>query len=473
METAIKRVRFFDGQFLKEIDFQDEQRYHQHLRRRMNFLLFGGSGVVALSPSDLTLQLVSLADKTFLVRAGMAIGCNSAELEGREVLLLADSAPIDLDTSGIGAGQTATVAIHYQEQTAKDPPSEGDVDEDTRFEEQAVITVHSGAPPATTAAGDPYIVLGTVAYDTMTLGVTGRMLAQIRASLIGAAPLPTVTSITPSTGVQGSTFTATITGTHLTGAILVKFSDPGITVSSFTVVDDGHVQVTVSVGATVAAGGYTVTVTPTAGSGTSAANLFTVTAAVPTITSVTGATVIANGVATPGVVINGTHLAGMTLTIPTQPGISVTSPVVTDTTVTVTLTAALGTAGSYPFVLTPTTGPLVNSPAGVTVNVQAPVPTITAISLHSATKPSVHAGVTITGTNFTGVSAIAFFVATTDLATSNVTASAISVNGAGTQLTLTVTVAAGADSVAYYFKVTTVAVTGSSKGVAGAAFSVL
>ena len=33
---AIKRLRYFDNQFLVEADFTDEQKYHLEMRRRLN-----------------------------------------------------------------------------------------------------------------------------------------------------------------------------------------------------------------------------------------------------------------------------------------------------------------------------------------------------------------------------------------------------------------------------------------------------
>src|SRR5436190_12384559 len=130
MAIDIKRVRFFDGQFLKEGDFQAEQLYHSHLRRRMNFLLFQQSGVLPLTPADLTLEVVSAPAKTFKIKAGTAIAQNLKEQEGRELILVDDSAPIDLVAAGIGDKQVAVVSLHW-EQITSDLSTEGEVSEDT------------------------------------------------------------------------------------------------------------------------------------------------------------------------------------------------------------------------------------------------------------------------------------------------------------------------------------------------------
>ena len=78
-EVAQKRVRFFDGQFLQDQDFIDEQKYHVDRERRMPRLL-GVSGVVQ--------GLVVSATGPFevLVGRGAAVDDN-----GRQLVLAADT----------------------------------------------------------------------------------------------------------------------------------------------------------------------------------------------------------------------------------------------------------------------------------------------------------------------------------------------------------------------------------------------
>ena len=207
---SIQRVRFFDGQFLKEIDFRAEQDYHLQMRRRMNFLLFERSGVIQIRSEDLTLlrpKDATAADKTFYVAAGTAIGLRG--VEGKEVVLEADSELLNLTAHGIKAGETAYVALHHQEVTSKEPPSEGDVDGDTRTLEKAVVTVHPAAPAGPADNGEPYIVLGAIAYDSMTVTYGNvRQVAKLRASLV--APEPGF-SISPNVGQANSTVTVKVT----------------------------------------------------------------------------------------------------------------------------------------------------------------------------------------------------------------------------------------------------------------------
>jgi hypothetical protein len=201
-EQEIKRVNFFNGQFLKELEFQEEQKYHMHMRRRLNYILFNQSGVVLVNGNELTLNtdISTPAIKNFTVRAGLAISKDTDVMEGKEIILRQDITK-SLDAEGIESGQTAYITVHFAEEGAKDPPSEGDEDQDTRIKENAVIKAHSTNPTGGTADnGEEYIVLGTINYDTMASADTGRQLAQINHYLVGAAPAALVSiEIIPGT----------------------------------------------------------------------------------------------------------------------------------------------------------------------------------------------------------------------------------------------------------------------------------
>jgi hypothetical protein len=237
MEIEIKHVNFFDGQFLQQSEFIEEQLYHIHMRRKLYFVLFDRDGVLQVGANDLTIVPENAADpanKSFHVRAGMAISLDSAAMERKEIILRQDSAVINLNTQGFpGAGPTAFVAIHYEEQGVAIPPSAGDVAGNTRILENAAITVHASDPTGTNAAnGHPFIVLGAITFATMVVNTAQRQTAQIRGSLLGVAPQPpqaSIVSISPGGGQPGTTFNATITGTNLNGATGVNFSGTGVT----------------------------------------------------------------------------------------------------------------------------------------------------------------------------------------------------------------------------------------------------
>jgi hypothetical protein len=314
MATEIKRVRFFDGQFLKQLEFRDEQAYHQHLRRRMNFFLFGQSGVVQVGADDLRFFDLNNTDKTFRVRAGMAICRTPLLAEGKEIVLFVDSPVIDLDTAGIVAGGTAFVTIHYAEEEAKDPPSEGDVDENTRVRERAVLQVHSSLPAGPAPGGEEFILLGTIVHTGMTASYTARQEAKIRASLLAGpvVPPPAITTLTGTTSAAagGPAVAAVVNGTNLAGATAVAFSDPAVTavVNSSTATT---VSITVTAGAAAVSGPKSFTVTTPGGTASSPGGVnFTVTGAIP-VPTITGINIHAGTQGTTvAATITGTNLTG-------------------------------------------------------------------------------------------------------------------------------------------------------------------
>lgn len=129
---AIKRLRYFDHQFLVEADFTDEQKYHLEMRRRLNRALhtFG----IAEG-----LEVVKKTDKIVTVRPGVAI-----DRLGREMIVEADQ---DVDLSAITTAVPAFITIAYQEQPT-DPSTATGAPGNTRFTEQPTLAAVTAAPPA-------------------------------------------------------------------------------------------------------------------------------------------------------------------------------------------------------------------------------------------------------------------------------------------------------------------------------------
>jgi len=268
-EIEIKRVRYFDRQFLKQAEFREEQTYHMHMRRRLNYILFEQSGVVLVNGNELTIQTdtETPANKNFTVTAGLAISKDSDMMEGKEIILRENSTK-NLDDYGILAGQTAYITVHYQEEETNIPPSEGEVDEPTRVKENAVITAHSTDPTGGSADNDEkYIVLGTIIYNTMVSNNdpddTGRQLATLNHYLGGAAPatLDSIDIIPGSASIEiGETRQLTARGHFSDGSLRDLGASDGLTWESgeplsATVVDglvtgvalDPAVEITASV----------------------------------------------------------------------------------------------------------------------------------------------------------------------------------------------------------------------------------
>jgi hypothetical protein len=98
--VAIKRVHYFDHQFLKVHDFQAEQDYHVHMRRRHNRLLHGwgvveGLAVNQKSPRDITIE------------PGMAI-----DSQGREIVI---SSPVTCQLVSVDRNTHVFISLAYDE----------------------------------------------------------------------------------------------------------------------------------------------------------------------------------------------------------------------------------------------------------------------------------------------------------------------------------------------------------------------
>ncbi len=200
---------------------------------------------------------------------------------------------------------------------------------------------------------------------------------------------PTITSFTPTSGVQNTT--VVITGTNFGSASAVRFNG---TSAAFTVNSTTQITAQSPVGATTGP----ISVTTPGGTATSAAS-FTVIAGtgVPSITSFSpayGPTV------STVVVIAGTNLTGATAV--SFNGVNAPSYTVTSATQIAVSVPAAATTG--PISVT-TPGGTATSSASFTVLTGNGTPTITSFS---PTTGSVNTSVTITGTNFVNVTGVTF-----------------------------------------------------------------
>jgi hypothetical protein len=304
--------------------------------------------------------------------------------------------------------------------------------------------------------------------------------ALLRSALIATVPAPIITGVTGTTSAATGSVTMTIQGNYLLGATQVTFSDAAVTaVLGANTANSLDVTVTVGLGATP--GPKSFNVQTASGIGFSPGGVvFTVLQPAPTITGMVGNPTAVVGGPVITMILSFTNLINpATVSFPGPGGANIAvvgAPNATGSSVSFQVQANAGATAGLKTVHVVTGGGSADTvgPVGLAVVLPVPAPTISAISLHTSIKPKVTAGVIITGTNLTGATSVAFFHALTGVPTSNVTASALSVNGAGTQLTLTITVAAAADSESYTFKVTTTpGNTADSTGVGGTNFAVL
>ncbi len=114
---AIKRLNYFNGQFLREEDFTEEQTYHLDMRRRHNLRLHTPGIVFGLAVTPGTGKVT--------VQPGMAI-----DVQGREIILdTATDVPITVATD---------ITISYKEDTT-DQTSETGVAGSKRWTETPVL----------------------------------------------------------------------------------------------------------------------------------------------------------------------------------------------------------------------------------------------------------------------------------------------------------------------------------------------
>ncbi|WP_035562859.1 FG-GAP-like repeat-containing protein [Hymenobacter sp. IS2118] len=292
------------------------------------------------------------------------------------------------------------------------------------------------APTFTVVNGTSVTATVPAGATTGVISVTTTGGAGSSAASFTVVPPPTVASFSPASGPVGTS--VVVTGTDFTGATAVQFN--GLSASGFVVNSATQITVAVPAGATTGP----VRVTTAAGSGQSAAS-FTVTtpaAPAPTIASFTPG----NGPVGTSVIITGTNFTGataLTFNGTAAPGFVVNSA--TQITVSVPTGATTGVIGVT------TAGGSASSASSFTVTV--PAPTISSFTPGSG---PVGTSVNITGTNFTGATAVAFNgTAAPGFVVNSATQIAVSVpTGASTGF-ISLTTPGGSASSAGSFTVTT------------------
>ena len=129
----IKRLNYFNYQFLVENDFSDEQTYHLGMRRRHNIVLHSWGIADGLAVSK-------TGDKEVTISPGLAI-----DNTGREIVLLD---PVTVDLTSFGPNANVHLTIAYQEILHEDDHyTSGGVDNYTRTTERPKIEGKTTVPP--------------------------------------------------------------------------------------------------------------------------------------------------------------------------------------------------------------------------------------------------------------------------------------------------------------------------------------
>ena len=145
--SEIKRVRYFDGEFLVEDDFIAEQDYHRNMRYRHNkdFHTWGiVTGLEATFTAGGTIVTIS---------PGLAV-----DSEGKEIVLTGVRT-LDFNTSGFEGEKSYYITIAWNQQ-GSDPNETG---EDKRWLEIPIIDTLAAAPPKS----EKTLILGRVSLDAL------------------------------------------------------------------------------------------------------------------------------------------------------------------------------------------------------------------------------------------------------------------------------------------------------------------
>lgn len=240
--------------------------------------------------------------------------------------------------------------------------------------------------------------------------------------------LPTVTSVNPASGTTCGGTHVVITGTNLSGALAVNFGTTAAV--SFTVNLDTQIS---AVSPAHALGILDVTImTPCGTSATGVGDQFDFTAAlVPTITSVSPATGSTAGGTT--VTIGGTGFTDASTPLVLFGANAATGVNVNITGTLISCTSPAGAAGTVNVTVTTCGGTSATSTSDQFTYISCLLPTVTVVSPSTGSATG-GTPVTLTGTNFTGATAVHFgtALATSVLVVNDTTITCVSPAGTGT-----------------------------------------
>jgi hypothetical protein len=211
MIDTVKRVNYFDGQFLVADDFHTEQNYHRQMRYHHNQALHI-PGIVA----GLVVAKVSRNNKRISVSQGSAI-----DAQGQEMILPSDQT---LDLANFGANALVFITIQFSDSDRDE--SDRRAGDFARIPERSRLELTEQEPPKDNSV----IILAQVQLNAQ--GNVGTIDLSVRSKLAGAAIAPDTVSLEQLASpvrelITGHTHDGTnsqrISPTHLAGV------DPSVT----------------------------------------------------------------------------------------------------------------------------------------------------------------------------------------------------------------------------------------------------
>ncbi len=316
----------------------------------------------------------------------------------------------------------------------------------TNFISGALVQVSSGVTVSainvvsTTQITATFTIAATATPGAVSVTVTTSAGTSNAVTFTIISTGPTLTSVSPNSGAQGTTVPVTLTGTNFISGATVNTNNNGVSVSSVSVLSATQITATFTIAGNATPGPTNVTVTTTGG--TSNAVTFTITSGAPTITSITPNSGV-QGTTVPVTIIGTNYVTGAQVTIGNS-GVSVSSvSVVSATQITATFTIANNaTPGAANVTVTTSAG----TSNAVTFTILGVIPTLTSVSPNNG-EQGTSVPVTLTGTGFVSG-------ATVNTNNNGVSVSSVSVVSA-TQITATFTIASSATTGAANVTVTT------------------
>ena len=294
------------------------------------------------------------------------------------------------------------------------------------------ITVSGTLVTSSTTITATFAIAGTATLGAQNVSVTTAGGTTASQTFTVNPPPPTLTMISPTSGIQGANVNVTLTGTNFVvgGSTINVPAGAGITVSGSLVTSSTTITATFAIAGTATLGAQNVSVT-TAG-GTTANQTFTVNPPPPTLTLLNPTSGIQG--TNVNVTLTGTNFVVGASTIAVTPGTGITvvgTLVTSSTTITATFQVAAGAPLGAQGVTVMTAG---GTTASQSFTV-APPPTLTMINPATGNQSS-NVPVTLTGTNF-------FSPATINFGGTGITATNVIVTST-TTITATFVIAANA-----------------------------
>ncbi|HZO56537.1 MAG TPA: IPT/TIG domain-containing protein [Bryobacteraceae bacterium] len=261
----------------------------------------------------------------------------------------------------------------------------------------ALTTTFVGATQLTAAV--PANLVASQGQVNITVVNPGPVTSAAAVFTITAPPAPTISSLSPSSGVAGGpAFTLAVTGTNFVSGSTVQWGGTALTTTFVSAT-----QLTAAVPANLIASPGPVNVTVVnPGPVTSAAAVFTVTAPPPVISSLTPASVSAGAPAFDLAVSGSGFVSGSTVQ---WGGAALATTFVSATQLTAAVPANLVAAPGSVNITVVNPGPVPSAPFSFTIGA-APAPTISSLSPSSAVAGGAAFTLTVTGTNFVSGSTV-------------------------------------------------------------------